>query len=219
MRTEVVGRVEHAKPKEEEQEVRPLPAPKRIETPVAQRETPVAKPSAKPTPRHEIHPSYTPATGVTNNKKTTETTEAAQSASAAEAKRLRQVEQSLSQLSSVVQSSAAEKTTVDVPGIGGGGEVFAGYNEVVKSIYYRAWITQDSVADRVAAPVARIVVARDGTIVSAELVTPSGDDSLDKSVDRALRRVTKLPPFPAGAHDEERTFRIRFSLDVKKASG
>jgi TonB family protein len=75
------------------------------------------------------------------------------------------------------------------------------------------------VADRVTGPEARVVVARDGAIRSAELVTSSGDPALDKSVERALRAVTKLPPFPAGAQEEERTFRIRLNLDAKKASG
>src|SRR5208283_2615977 len=103
----------------------------------------------------------------------------AQSSAAAEQKRLKQVEQSLSQLASGVQSSAAEKTVVDITGIGGGGEVFAGYKEAVYTIYYRAWITQDSVAEGVAGAEARVEVARDGTILKAELVTASGDRSLD----------------------------------------
>jgi TonB family protein len=223
--SEVVGRVEYPKPMAEEQEVRPRPAPKQLETPqptpLPPRETSLAQRSAKPAPRHEIHPSYTPATRTPNTKTTdsSEAAEAAQAASQAELKRLRQVEQSLSQLAAGVQSSAAEKTTVDVPGLGGAGEVFAGYKNVVISIYRRAWITPDSVADRTPVPVARVVVARDGTILSAELITPSGDSSLDKSVDRALRRVTKLPPFPAGATEEERAFQIQFNLDAKKASG
>jgi periplasmic protein TonB len=215
-------RVESPKPKEETREPLPLPKPKRLETPVAQHEIPVAPRETQATPRpakpiHEIHVSYAPS--ATPNKKSTENSDAAHSSAAAELKRLKQVEASLSQLAAGVQSSGAEKTIVDVPGIGGGGEVFAGYKEIVQSIYYHAWITQDSVADRVAGPVARIVVARDGTILSAELVTPSGDPSLDKSVERALRAVTKLPPFPAGAREEERTFRIRFNLDAKKATG
>ncbi len=222
--SEVVGRVEYSKPIEEEQRTRPLPTPRPIETPQPPRVTPLPQhdsplpPRSKPVPHHEIHPSYTPAARAANTKPT-DNSQASQAASQAELKRLKEVEDSLSHLATGVAASAAEKTTVDVPGLGGAGEPFAGYNEVVKSIYYRAWITQDTLAGHVAGPVARIVVARDGTILSAELTTPSGDASLDKSVDRALQRVTKLPPFPAGARDEERTFRIRFSLDAKKASG
>jgi TonB family protein len=220
--SEAAIRVETPKPKEAQREPRPLPAPSRVEPPVVQHETPAPVNEAAVAPRppkHEVHVSYVPASTATNKKKKTETSDPSASSAAAERKRLKNVEESLSQLSSAVQSSGAEKTVVEVPGIGGGGEVFAGYKEAVYTAYYRAWITQDSVADRLAGPEARIVVARDGTIVSAELVSPSGDPALDKSVDRALRAVTKLPPFPAGARDEERTFRIRFNLDAKKASG
>jgi len=206
------------------------PTPKQPEPPLPQHETPVAPPETPVMPRetaaprpakppHEVHVSYVPASSLTSKKKTAENSQTAQSSAAAEQKRLKQVEQSLSQLASGVQSSAAEKTVVDITGIGGGGEVFAGYKEAVYSIYYRAWITQDSVAEGVAGAEARVEVARDGTILKAELVTASGDRSLDKSVERALRTVTKLPPFPEGARDEQRTFRIRFNLDAKRATG
>jgi TonB family protein len=205
--SEIVGRVEHPKPITEEQQPLPRPNFRQVQSMVA------------PSHRHEIHPTYTPAAAAAVSKSAPDNSDAAQARAAAELKRLREVEQSLSQLSSTVEARATEKTSVDVPGVGGAGEAFAGYNEAVKSIYYRAWITQDYMADATAGPVARIVVARDGTIISAELTTPSGDEVLDKSVERALRRVTRLPAFPAGARDEERTFRIRFSLDAKKASG
>jgi TolA protein len=206
-----VGRVEYQKPQVEEQQTRPRPVARPSESPLALR-------PAKPVQHHEVHPSFAPANRAATPK-SAENSQAAQAASQAELNRLRQAEESLTKLASGVQTSAAEKTTVDIPGLGGGGELFAGYNEVVKSIYYRAWITQDTLADRVVNPVARIVVARDGTIVSAELTNPSGDPALDRSVERALRAVPRLPPFPAGAREEERAFRIRFSLDAKKASG
>ena len=73
--------------------------------------------------------------------------------------------------------------------------------------------------DRLATADARIVVARDGSIISAELVRRSGNPQVDRSVERALRAVTKLPPFPAGSHDEERTFTIQFDLQSKEGTG
>jgi TonB family protein len=129
------------------------------------------------------------------------------------------IENSLDHLASGVQSSAAAPTVVDVPGVGGGGEVFAGYRDIVRSAYYRAWIAPENGVRTTTLPEVQIVVARDGSIIRAELVSPSGDASLDKSVLRALQAVTKLPPFPASAHDTERTFRIRFNLDLKEATG
>jgi TonB family protein len=187
-------------------------------------ESPIAVEQKPAKPHHEIHVSYEPASSLLKSKKSKDNSKAEQAAAAAaaaaaEQRRLKHVEESLSQLASGVQSSSAEKTVVEVPGIGGGGEVFAGYDEAVSSIYYHAWITPDSVPDRLTAPEVRVVVERDGSIRSAELITRSGEAALDKSVERLLRVVDHLPPFPSGAHDEQKVFRIRFSLDVKKASG
>ncbi|HEX3717139.1 MAG TPA: TonB family protein [Verrucomicrobiae bacterium] len=208
----VVRRVERQKPQEEEEETRPL----------AVSDNPAPRPKTHHH-EHEIHPTFTPAARITTHRtaENTEATEEASAASAAraEARRRSEIENSLDHLASNVRTSGAGKTTVDIPGIGGGGEAFAGYRDVIRSIYYRAWVAPENGGDKSAAPEARIVVARDGTILSAEIVSASGDSILDKSVSRTLRIVTKLPPFPAVARDEQRTFRLQFSLDLKEASG
>jgi TonB family protein len=205
---EPVRRVERQKPQEVEEETHPLVAA----------DNPLPRPS-KPHRQHEIHPSFTPVARTTDHG-TSDTLEASSQVSArSEARRLSEIENSLDHLASGVQTSGAGRTVVDVPGIGGGGEVFAGYRDVVRSAYYRAWVAPENGGDKSALPEARIVVARDGAIISAELVSPSGEAPLDKSVLRALRAVAKLPPFPASARDEQRTFRIQFSLDLKEASG
>jgi TonB family protein len=205
---EPVRRVERQKPQETEEETHPPAAA----------DNPPPRPS-KPHRQHEIHPTFTPTARTTDHGKP-ETSEASSQVSArSEARRLSEIENSLDHLASGVQTSGAGRTVVDVPGIGGGGEVFAGYRDVVRSAYYRAWVAPENGGDKSAVPEARIVVARDGGIISAELVGPSGETFLDKSVIRALRAVTKLPPFPASARDEQRTFRIQFSLDLKEATG
>lgn len=203
-----VRRVERQKPQEAEEETHPVVAA----------DNPLPRPS-KPHRQHEIHPTFTSADGTTAHGKP-ETPEASSQVSArSEAHRLSEIENSLDHLASGVQTSGAGRTVVDIPGIGGGGEVFAGYRDVVRSFYYRAWVAPENGGDKSALPEARIVVARDGSIISAELVSPSGEATLDKSVIRALRAVAKLPPFPASARDEQRTFRIQFSLDLKESSG
>ena len=201
--------VEPPKPREAQQE--------RVPQPSVAKEV-VTTPARK---THEIHPDYTPAASAAHNKPKTKATESAtaESASHASASRLqRQVAQALDDLARGVKSSGAAGTVVDMPGQGGG-EAFVGYETVIYNAYYHAWITPDSVADKLAATDVKIVVARDGTILSAEIITKSGEPALDKSVGRALRTVTKLPPFPASAHDEERSFLLRFNLEAKEASG
>jgi outer membrane biosynthesis protein TonB len=200
--------LERPKPREAERE----PAPQPLIAKEAE-----AKPARK---THEIHVDYTPATSATRQTKTkTSAPAVAESSSIANARRLRrEIAESLDALASGVKSSGAKGTVVEMPGEGGG-EAFAGYETVIYNAYYHAWITPDSVADKLAATDAKIVVARDGTILSAEIVSKSGEPALDKSVGRVLRAVTKLPPFPASARDEQRSFLIRFNLESKEASG
>jgi TonB family protein len=181
-------------------------------------ETPAPRP-AKTHRQHEIHPTFTPTGRTSAHVRSDASETSSQVSTRSEAGRLNEIENSLDHLASGVQTSGAGRTVVDVPGIGGGGEVFAGYDDLVRSAYYHAWVAPENGADRTALPEARIVVARDGSIISAVLVSPSGEALLDKSVERALRAVAKLPPFPASAHDEQRTFRIQFSLDLKETSG
>jgi TonB family protein len=166
---------------------------------------------------HEVQVDYTPARSVTKSKKT-ETNQSSESSARAEARRMKEIESSLGQLASGVRSSGSQDPIVDTEGIGGG-EAFAGYRDVVFSAYYHAWITPDNAASRTDTADAKVTIARDGSIMSAELVRPSDDKALDKSVERALREVTKLPPFPASTRDTQRTYVIRFSLEAKEMTG
>jgi len=213
VRAEPVERAQPPLPRQPKETSRPQPSPEDSED-AALESNP--KPAKRPS-RHEVHLSYEPATSVTKGKKS-EKSQTSESSARAEARRLKEIENSLDALASGVRSSGSPNTIVDVGGIGGG-EAFAGYRDVVFSAYYNAWRTPDGAASRLSSADAKVTIARDGSILSSELVRPSNDAALDRSVDRALRAVTKLPPFPASAHDEQRTFLIRFNLESKEASG
>ena len=97
---------------------------------------------------------------------------------------------------------------------------YANYGLFVRSIYDAAWRPPSEIASPTATATARVVIARDGHIVSADLVTKSGLAPLDKSVTAALVRVTTIGrPFPEGATEETRTFFIDFNLEAKKPLG
>jgi outer membrane biosynthesis protein TonB len=200
----------HPKPREVPREPTPEPSIEKAAE---------ARPAHK---THEIHVDYTPATPSTskkNSKTPPSESAAAESSAGANAKRLRkEIANSLNALAMGVQTSGAQGTVVDMPGQGGG-EAFVGYETVIYNYYYHAWTTPDSVANRLAGTDVKIVVARDGAIMSAEIINKSGEAALDRSVGKVLRAVTKLPPFPATSHDEQRSFLIRFSLDAKESSG
>jgi periplasmic protein TonB len=215
--THAAQSLQHPLPQVVERKPEPQPEPRPEPQPEKEAES---KPARK-THDHEIHPSFEPVKPVSHDKTKPKATEAeaADSSSSAEAKRRqRQIDKALHAFASDVKTSGADGTVVNMPGQGGG-EAFVGYETVIYNVYYHAWIAPDSVADKLAATDVKIVVARDGTILSAEIVNKSGEKALDRSVDEVLRKVIKLPPFPASAHDEQRTFKIRFNLESKEASG
>ncbi|HTA31517.1 MAG TPA: TonB C-terminal domain-containing protein [Candidatus Cybelea sp.] len=174
--------------------------------------------SSKHPPRHEVKPTYTLAHATTTPKKhQTDQSSPSQSSARAEARRRKEIENALADLASGVRSSGSPNAIVDTEGIGGG-EAFAGYRNAVYSAYYHAFRPDDA-ASRQSVAEAKVTVASDGSIIVAELVHPSGDIALDRSVERALHEVTKLPAFPASAQDTQRTFVIRFSPEAKEMSG
>ena len=95
----------------------------------------------------------------------------------------------------------------------------ANYAQVVKSIYEQAWTPPNDTANDDANIRVRVTIARDGTVISARVITPSGDASVDISVQRTLDRVQFIEPFPAGSTDKERTYIINFNLKAKRMLG
>jgi TonB family protein len=84
------------------------------------------------------------------------------------------------------------------------------YEQVVTRIYLRAWVLPDGATNTSNIPVASVVIAKDGRVISAKLVKPSRNRQLDKSVQQALKRVTAVHPFESSSKEERRVFTIRF---------
>ncbi len=115
-----------------------------------------------------------------------------------------------------ITSGISGSTLVEMPGPGG--EAFVNYSEYIWSKYYAAWRTPEERGGASSVRV-EIVVARDGRVISADIIKRSGDAALDKSVRDALDRVRTLPAFPEGARDLTRTFKINFTLKAKRQLG
>jgi TonB family protein len=122
-------------------------------------------------------------------------------------------------LSTLKDGLSGNGTTIDLPGPGR--EAYANYAQVVRSIYDQAWIDPDQVSDDSATVRVEVVVVRDGTVASQQIVQRSGIPALDKSIEEALNRVRLrgLPPFPEGARENQRTFIIQFNLKAKRLLG
>jgi colicin import membrane protein len=118
-----------------------------------------------------------------------------------------------------LRSDLSPSTTIEAVGMGG--EAYANYSQAIKTIYTEAWLTPDDVTDDAATVRVEVTIARDGRIVSSSVLKRSGISSLDKSVQAALDRVERrrLPPFPEGASDTQRTFKINFNLKTKRSLG
>ena len=102
---------------------------------------------------------------------------------------------------------------------GPGGEAFINYGQLVKSLYDRAWLISNDVADEHSAVRVKIEIYKDGSVRSARIVNPSGNPAIDKSVQRALNEVRFIAPFPEGARDWSRTFYINFNVKAKRQLG
>ena len=163
----------------------------------------------------------TPTKVKTTRRKTTSTSDEeadARAQAAAQRRTAREIGQALSGLASSIPKGTAKATVFDLPGQGGGA-AFVDYRTALFSAYYNAWSCPQEVDNDLASVEVKVVVSRNGSIVSAEIVKKSSESALNKSVQRALDSVTRLPSFPEGATDEQRSFRIRFNVKAKQSLG
>ncbi|KJE37195.1 energy transducer TonB [Thalassospira sp. HJ] len=54
----------------------------------------------------------------------------------------------------------------------------------------------------------RLVIARDGTVLEATMVTSSGSSILDRETERLIERVRKFPPFPDEMTEQQVTWTV-----------
>jgi TonB family protein len=128
----------------------------------------------------------------------------------------KQNSQALKNIAEELRHNLSSPTEVNAPG--DSSEANANYSLAVKSVYDQAWTLPDSVANDDENVKVSVTIASDGTVVSSSIVTLSGDENLDNSVQRTLDRVTFVAPFPEGATDKERTYTINFNPQLKRLS-
>ncbi|HEY1663494.1 MAG TPA: TonB family protein [Verrucomicrobiae bacterium] len=113
-----------------------------------------------------------------------------------------------------LKNNLSPATKVDLSGTSS--VAYANYSSVVKSVYDSAWILPASINADENIKVS-VTIARDGSVISSHIVTPSGDGSADDSVQRTLDRVQIVAPFPDSWTDSQRTFVILFNPQVKNS--
>ncbi|MGZ4972635.1 MAG: energy transducer TonB [Limisphaerales bacterium] len=162
----------------------------------------------------------TPKTKTTRHQTSSTSNEEADARAQAAAQRrtAREIGQALSGLASSIPKGTAKATVFDLPGQGGGA-AFVDYRTALFSAYYNAWNCPPDVDNDLSSVEVKVVVARNGSVISAEITKKSSDSSLNRSVQRALDAVQKLPPFPEGTKDDQRSFKLRFNVKAKQSLG
>jgi len=113
--------------------------------------------------------------------------------------------------------SLSSSTKIDVPGTGTA--AMANYGSVVQSIYEQAVVPNlpAEVGHNDEHTKVRVTIARDGTVISSSIISPSGDSVWDNAVQRTLDQVTSIGmPFPAGATEDQRSYTIDFNPQVAR---
>ena len=108
--------------------------------------------------------------------------------------------------------SAVAETTISVPK---GSVSFANHAQLVMSKYKLEWSPPSGIDKSSAIAEVRVVIRRDGAVLSSSLIKSSGDPTVDASIRSTLKRVTRVPKFPAGATEETRTYVIGFQLEAR----
>ncbi len=115
-----------------------------------------------------------------------------------------------------LQHSLSSSTRIDMPGTGAA--AMANYATVVQSIYERAVVPNlpAEIGHNDEHTKVRVTIARDGTVISSTIISPSGDSAWDNAVQRTLDQVTFVAPFPDGATEDQRSYTIDFNPQVAR---
>jgi TonB family protein len=116
-----------------------------------------------------------------------------------------------------LRDNLSKSVVVDAGG-GSGGPAFAHYGSLVGAYYKQAVDAAHPQSDENVDAVIRVVILRDGSVQDSQWVRRTGNSVLDKAVDRAMRSVRSVPPFPAETKDTERTFTITLAFEAKRVS-
>lgn len=112
-----------------------------------------------------------------------------------------------------LRNNLSPGVAVGIPG--NSTSAYSSFKDTLATIYYNAWVTPNEAAADEADTIVKITVASDGTVISSRIVTSSGDAKTDDSVQRALNRVSSVPPLPDKSKSQE-VFTIDFNLKTKQ---
>ena len=180
------------KPKPEPKKIQPKPKPKPVlPKPKPKKNTPKPKPKPKPKIKVNLDSSV--------RKPDARNTEAEKEA----AKRREALNRSLNKL----DTKLSGRTAVNVPL---GRFASANYESLIRRKYMDATIHPGAISGDPVVKV-RLVIARNGRVLSASITGQSGVTSWDRAVQKTLDRVKFINPFPESMKGAQQTFNLNFN--------
>ncbi|HEY1787522.1 MAG TPA: TonB family protein [Verrucomicrobiae bacterium] len=115
-----------------------------------------------------------------------------------------------------LRHNMSSATKINMPGTGTAAS--ASFNAVLQSIYLRAIVANlpAQLAHNDEHTMVKVTIARDGTVISSSIVSPSGDSAWDNAVQRTLDQVTVVHAFPDSWTEQQRTFSLDFNPQAAK---
>ena len=209
----------------------PQPPVRRIVTPTPPRKvTPTPSRKVTPTPPRKVtlkkqSPELKPTKSKVTPKPKRKTIKIAQNTQTSKGATVRPKKNihpktppvSAKQLNTIKSMRSQLSAAINVNVAGVNAAAFTSYANLVVGVYRRAWeplIPSELARSRIAK--VSVTIRRDGRVLSARIVSRTGDAALDRSVQRALDRVSRIgKPFPSGSKDTQRTFTLDFTPRIR----
>ena len=179
------------------------PKPKPVKITKPKPTPPRPKPVKTTKPKPQIKVNLKPTIRRPDSSKVKAQQEAAERARKANAKRQETLNNSINRLSSNLSGSTAVNAPL-------GRLAAANYESLIRKKYMDATfhpgaITRDPVVK------VRLVIARSGNVLSAQIINNSGVTSWDRAVQKSLDRVKQIAPFPKSISGSKKTFTLNFN--------
>jgi TonB family protein len=120
---------------------------------------------------------------------------------------------------SSIKTGASSGTDIKFnAGFGTPGPAYASWLSIIKTIYYNDWKERatDGLTDDSAKAEATVVIARNGTVISAELTKSSGNSAVDRSIQSTLNHVKFTSRFPETSKEDQTQLILEFSVKALK---
>ena len=181
----------------------PKPKPVKITKPKPKPTPPRPKPVKTTKPKPQIKVNLKPTIRRPDSSKVKAQQEAAERARKVNAKRQETLNNSINRLSSNLSGSTAVNAPL-------GRLAAANYESLIRKKYMDATFHPGAI-NRDPVVKVRLVIARSGNVLSAQIINNSDVTSWDRAVQKSLDRVKHIAPFPKSISGSKKTFTLNFN--------